>query len=214
MEMKSSKEYAQMLLSIGAVSIRGEDQLFTWASGIKSPIYCDNRLVIGYPEIRKQIARGIAQKMSEDFGSEFDLVAATATAGIPHGAWVSDLLEKPMVYVRSSQKEHGKGNQIEGPYKAGQTVLLVEDLLSTGGSSLKCVEALEAEGLKVLKIYGIFNYGFESMKTRLAERHMPYETLTDYPTLLELLQDQGKLTAQEAKRLAMFSDNPRIFTEA
>ncbi|MDK9710480.1 orotate phosphoribosyltransferase [Acidaminobacter sp.] len=213
MDIKSGKDYAEMLLSIGAVSIRGEDALFTWASGIKSPIYCDNRLVIGYPDIRKSIARGIAQKMTADFGADFDLVAATATAGIPHGAWVSDILEKPMVYVRSSQKEHGKGNQIEGPYKAGQRVLLVEDLLSTGGSSLKCVEALEAEGLEVLKIYGIFNYGFESMKLRLAERNMPYETLTDYPTLLELLRDQGKLTREEAERLALFSDNPRIFTE-
>lgn len=211
--MTTSKEYAQMLLSIGAVSIRGEEALFTWASGIKSPIYCDNRLVMGYPEIRKAIAKGIAKKMNEDFGNDFDLVAATATAGIPHGAWVSDILEKPMVYVRSSQKEHGKGNQIEGPYQAGQKVLLVEDLLSTGGSSLKCVEALEAEGLVVLKIYGIFNYGFESMKARFAERGIPYETLTDYGALLSLLFDQGKLTQEEADRLALFSANPRIFTK-
>jgi orotate phosphoribosyltransferase len=118
-----------------------------------------------------------------------------------------------MIYVRSGQKEHGKGNQIEGPYKAGQRVLLVEDLLSTGGSSLKCVEALEAEGLEVLKIYGIFNYGFSSMKAKFEEKGLPYETLTDYAVLLELLQDQGSLTQVEAERLALFSQNPRIFTD-
>jgi orotate phosphoribosyltransferase len=211
--METRKFYAEQLLSIGAVSIRGEEALFTWASGIRSPIYCDNRLVMGYPVIRKAVAKGIAEMMTRDFGDAFDLIAATATAGIPHGAWVSDLLEKPMVYVRSGQKEHGKGNQIEGPYKAGQRVLLVEDLLSTGGSSLKCVEALEAEGLEVLKIYGIFNYGFSSMKAKFEEKGLPYETLTDYAVLLELLQDQGSLTQVEAERLALFSQNPRIFTD-
>lgn len=210
--METQKFYAEQLLLINAVSIRGEGNLFTWASGIRSPIYCDNRLVMGYPAIRKIIAKGISEMMIRDFGNEFDLVAATATAGIPHGAWVSDLLEKPMVYVRSGQKEHGKGNQIEGPFHAGQRVLLVEDLLSTGGSSLKCVEALEAEGLTVLKIYGIFNYCFSAMKTRFEDKGLPYETLTDYSVLLELLKDQGKLSEKEAERLALFSQDPKVFT--
>ncbi len=207
------KEYAKLLLNIEAVAIRGEDQLFTWASGIKSPIYCDNRLTISYPEVRRAIAKGLVDLIEKDFLDSFDVVAATATAGIPHGAWVAELLNKPMVYVRSSSKDHGKENLIEGIIKKGQRAVLIEDLISTGGSSLKCVEALQKEGVEVLKVYGIFNYGMKEAIDRFKLASIPYETLTDYSTLLDLLQEEGKFTPEQVERLRLFSENPRIFTK-
>lgn len=207
------KEYAKLLLNIEAVAIRGEDQLFTWASGIKSPIYCDNRLTISYPEVRRAIAKGLVDLIEKDFLDSFDVVAATATAGIPHGAWVAELLNKPMVYVRSSSKDHGKENLIEGIIKKGQRAVLIEDLISTGGSSLKCVEALQKEGVEVLKVYGIFNYGMKEAIDRFKLASVPYETLTDYSTLLDLLQEEGKFTSEQVERLRLFSENPRIFTK-
>lgn len=207
------RDYAKLLLSVDAVAVRGEDQLFTWASGIKSPIYCDNRLTISYPKVRKAIATGLTQMVQKDFGDNFDLVAATATAGIPHGAWVADLLDAPMAYVRSSSKDHGKENLIEGLVKKGQKAVLIEDLISTGGSSLKCVEALQKEGVEVLKVYGIFNYDFKEAKERFALAGVAYETLTDYPALLDLLTEEGVLSSEEAARLSAFSNNPRIFTK-
>lgn len=205
-------DYAKLLLEIQAVAVRDESNLFTWASGIKSPIYCDNRLVISYPDIRKTVAKGIAEAITSDFGDNFDVIAATATAGIPHGAWVADLLNKPMVYVRSSSKDHGKENLIEGLYKKGQRAVLVEDLISTGGSSLKCVEALQKEGVEVVKVYGIFNYAFKEAVDRFKLAGVDFETLTDYPTLLDLLLNDGILTAEQVDRLKLFSDNPRVFT--
>lgn len=207
------KDYAKLLLEVEAVAIRGEDQLFTWASGIKSPIYCDNRLTISYPEVRRAIAKGLVALIEKDFKDSFDVVAATATAGIPHGAWVAELLNKPMVYVRSSSKDHGKENLIEGLIKKGQRAILVEDLISTGGSSLKCVEALQKEGVEVLKVYGIFTYGMKEAIDRFKLAAVPYETLTDYATLLDLLQAEGKFSPEQVERLKLFSDNPRIFTK-
>ncbi len=207
------RDYARLLLEVEAVAIRGEDQLFTWASGIKSPIYCDNRLTISYPKARRAIAQGLVDLIQRDFKDSFDIVAATATAGIPHGAWVAELLDKPMVYVRSSSKDHGKENLIEGLVKKGQRAVLIEDLISTGGSSLKCVDALQKEGVEVLKVYGIFNYGMKEAIDRFNLAAVSYETLTDYATLLELLKDDGKFTGEQVERLKLFSENPRIFTK-
>lgn len=206
------KDYAKLLLDIEAVAIRGESELFTWASGIKSPIYCDNRLTISYPDVRRAIAKGLVELIAKDFDG-FDVVAATATAGIPHGAWVAELLNKPMVYVRSSSKDHGKENLIEGLVKKGQRAVLIEDLISTGGSSLKCVEALQKEGVEVLKVYGIFNYGLKEAIDRFKLAGVAYETLTDYSTLLDLVQEQGKFSVEQVDRLRLFSENPRIFTK-
>lgn len=207
------KDYAKLLLEVEAVAIRGESELFTWASGIKSPIYCDNRLTISYPEVRRAIAKGLVDLIAKDFEDSFDVVAATATAGIPHGAWVAELLNKPMVYVRSSSKDHGKENLIEGLVKKGQRAVLIEDLISTGGSSLKCVEALQKEGVEVLKVYGIFNYGLKEAIDRFKLAGVGYETLTDYSTLLDLVQEQGKFSVEQVDRLRLFSENPRIFTK-
>lgn len=207
------RDYAKLLLEVEAVAVRSEENLFTWASGIKSPIYCDNRLTISYPNVRKEIAKGLSELVKAQIGDNFDLIAATATAGIPHGAWVADLLDKPMVYVRSSSKDHGKENLIEGLAKKGQRAVLIEDLISTGGSSLKCVEALQKEGVEVVKVYGIFNYAFKEAIDRFKLAGVDFETLTDYPTLLELLKEEGQLTSEQVERLKLFSENPRIFTK-
>ena len=154
--MSLQNEIAHAMLKVGAVELNPTD-LFTWASGIKSPIYCDTRLTISDPVIRKQLANGLAQNIKEFF-PETEVIAGTATAGIPHAAWVSDILELPMVYVRSKAKEHGRGNQIEGKYTAGQKVVVVEDIVSTGGSSITAVEALRAAGCEVVGVVCVYTY--------------------------------------------------------
>ena len=153
------KDIAESLLEIKAVSLRPNDP-FTWTSGIQSPIYCDNRLTLSYPEIRRKIAAGLAEIITEKFPGT-DLIAGTATAGIPHAAWVSELLNLPMCYVRSKAKGHGKGNQIEGNAASGQKVVVVEDLISTGGSVITAVEALREAGCNVLGVVSIFTYELE-----------------------------------------------------
>ncbi|RAM11124.1 orotate phosphoribosyltransferase, partial [Listeria ivanovii] len=182
--MSTEKQVAEQLLEIKAVFLKPNDP-FTWASGIKSPIYCDNRLTLGFPKVRQFIAAALAEKIKENFG-DVDVIAGTATAGIPHAAWVSDLLDLPMVYVRSKAKEHGKGNQIEGPISKGQKVVVMEDLISTGGSSLKAVEALEEAGAEVLGIAAIFTYGLDKGKKLLAEADTKLVTLTNYDELIEV----------------------------
>ncbi|HCK0301794.1 TPA: orotate phosphoribosyltransferase, partial [Listeria innocua] len=182
--MSIEKQVAEQLLEIKAVFLKPNEP-FTWASGIKSPIYCDNRLTLGFPKVRQFIAKSLADKIKENFG-EVDVVAGTATAGIPHAAWVSDLLDLPMVYVRSKAKEHGKGNQIEGPLTKGQKVVVIEDLISTGGSSLKAVEALEEAGAEVLGIAAIFTYGLDKGKKLLEESNTKLVTLTNYDELIEV----------------------------
>ena len=166
--MTLENKIAKALLKVGAVELKPND-LFTWASGIKSPIYCDNRITMSSPAIRKEIAKGLAKAIEKNFpGTE--AVAGTATAGIPHAAWVSDVLEIPMMYVRSKAKEHGRGNQIEGKVVAGQKVVVIEDLISTGGSSLVAVEALQKEGLEVLGVVSIFLMVFQKRNKHLKKQ--------------------------------------------
>ena len=148
--MLLQNQIAKAMLEVGAVELNATD-LFTWASGIQSPIYCDTRLTISDPVVRKQLANGLVQNI-QSFFPEVEVVAGTATAGIPHAAWVSDILELPMVYVRSKAKEHGRGKQIEGKYAPGQKVVVVEDIVSTGGSSIVAVEALRAAGCEVVGV--------------------------------------------------------------
>ena len=157
--MNSGYEIAKKLLEIKAVVITNEDNLFTWASGIKSPIYCDNRLIMAYPKFRKYVAAEFAKRIN-GLDENIDVIVGTATAGIPHAAWIADIMDKPMAYVRSSSKAHGKKNQIEGIVSKGQKVVVVEDLLSTGGSALNAVDALKEVGVEVVKVYSIFNYNF------------------------------------------------------
>ncbi|MBC1971037.1 orotate phosphoribosyltransferase [Listeria welshimeri] len=204
--MSIEKQVAEQLLEIKAVFLKPNDP-FTWASGIKSPIYCDNRLTLGFPKVRQFIAESLAEKIKETFG-EVDVVAGTATAGIPHAAWVSDLLDLPMVYVRSKAKEHGKGNQIEGLIAKGQKVVVIEDLISTGGSSLKAVEALEEAGAKVLGIAAIFTYGLDKGKKLLAESNTKLITLTNYDELIEVALNKDYVTAEDMATLKEWKKSP------
>ena len=201
------KKIAANLLSIGAVSLQPETP-FTWASGIKSPIYCDNRLTLGYPEIRKNIATGLVQLIEEKFGT-VDVIAGTATAGIPHAAWTSDLMNLPMVYVRSSAKGHGKGNQIEGPIKAGQKVVVVEDLISTGGSVITCVEALREAGCEVVGVVSIFTYNLPAAVEKFEANDVTYYSLTDYDTLVEVAKEQGSIKEDHVAKLTAWRKNPQ-----
>ncbi|MBC1609988.1 orotate phosphoribosyltransferase [Listeria welshimeri] len=204
--MSIEKQVAEQLLEIKAVFLKPNDP-FTWASGIKSPIYCDNRLTLGFPKVRQFIAESLAEKIKETFG-EVDVVAGTATAGIPHAAWVSDLLDLPMVYVRSKAKEHGKGNQIEGLIAKGQKVVVIEDLISTGGSSLKAVEALEGAGAEVLGIAAIFTYGLDKGEKLLAESNTKLITLTNYDELIEVALNKDYVTAEDMATLKEWKKSP------
>ncbi|MBC2127460.1 orotate phosphoribosyltransferase [Listeria marthii] len=204
--MSIEKQVAEQLLEIKAVFLKPNDP-FTWASGIKSPIYCDNRLTLGFPKVRQFIAQSLAEKIKETFG-EVDVVAGTATAGIPHAAWVSDLLDLPMVYVRSKAKEHGKGNQIEGPIAKGQKVVVIEDLISTGGSSLKAVEVLEEAGAEVVGIAAIFTYGLDKGKKLLDEADTKLVTLTNYDELIEVALSENYVTAEDMATLKEWKKSP------
>lgn len=193
--MSLQKQIAHAMLQVGAVELNPTD-LFTWASGIKSPIYCDTRLTISDPAIRKQLANGLAQNIKEFF-PETEVVAGTATAGIPHAAWVSDILELPMVYVRSKAKEHGRGNQIEGKYAAGQKVVVVEDIVSTGGSSITAVEALRAAGCEVVGVVCVYTYNLPKAEEAFEAAGVKYVSLTNFDYLVEAATESGTVAADQ-----------------
>ncbi|MFJ5791410.1 orotate phosphoribosyltransferase [Lysinibacillus sp. NPDC093197] len=193
--MTLQNEIAHAMLKVGAVELNPTD-LFTWASGIQSPIYCDTRLTISDPVIRKQLANGLAKIIKENFeGTE--IVAGTATAGIPHAAWVSDILDLPMVYVRSKAKEHGRGNQIEGKYTAGQKVVVVEDIVSTGGSSVTAVEALRAAGCEVLGVVCVYTYNLPRAEQAFEEAGIQYVSLTNFDFLIEAANESGAIKEED-----------------
>lgn len=200
------KEIAAHLLEIGAVSLEPQEP-FTWSSGLKSPIYCDNRLTLAYPNVRSKIADGLTALIRAHF-SNVEAIAGTATAGIPHAAWVSERLNLPMCYVRNQAKGHGKGKQIEGKVDKGQKVVVVEDLISTGGSSLNAVRALREAGCQVLGIVAIFTYGLEKAKQAFAENNVEVYTLTDYDTLIETAVELGVVTEQDLTTLRKWRENP------
>lgn len=204
--MTTEKQVAEQLLKIKAVFLQPNDP-FTWASGIKSPIYCDNRLTLGFPKTRQFIAAALAEKIKTAF-PDVEVLAGTATAGIPHAAWASDLLDLPMVYVRSKAKEHGKGNQIEGPIAKGQKVVVIEDLISTGGSSITAVEALREAGCEVLGIAAIFTYGLEKGKTLLGAANVEVAALTNYEALLEVALDEGYVSEGDMATLKEWNKDP------
>lgn len=189
--MTLQNEIAHAMLKVGAVELN-PTELFTWASGIQSPIYCDTRLTISDPVIRKQLANGLAAVIKENFGAT-EIVAGTATAGIPHAAWVSDILELPMVYVRSKAKEHGRGNQIEGKYAAGQKVVVVEDIVSTGGSSITAVKALRAAGCEVLGVVCVYTYNLPRAEQAFDEAGIQYVSLTNFDYLIEAANESGAI---------------------
>lgn len=202
----SKQQIAEHLLEIKAVYLQPNDP-FTWSSGMKSPIYCDNRLTLSYPHIRQDIANGLKQLIEEHFpGTE--LVAGTATAGIPHAAWVSDLLNLPMCYVRSKAKGHGKGNQIEGIASPGQKVVVVEDLISTGGSAITAAQALKEAGCEVLGIVSIFTYELAKGKEKLAAEGLTSYSLSDYSTLIGVAKEKGYINENELQKLTKWRENP------
>lgn len=198
------QKIANDLLAIKAVELRPNDY-FTWTSGLKSPIYCDNRLTMSYPKVRREIARGMVAIIREQF-PEVEVIAGTATAGIPHAAWVSELLDLPMVYVRDSAKKYGKTNQIEGCINQGAKVVVIEDLISTGLSSLKVVEALEAAGCEVLGVVAIFSYLISKATEAFKEAQVACHTLTDYDVLINEATKQGYIKDTDVAALVAWRD--------
>ncbi|MED4604246.1 orotate phosphoribosyltransferase [Paenibacillus validus] len=201
-----AEQIAADLLSIGAVALRPQ-QPFTWTSGLKSPIYCDNRLTISYPEVRERIAEGFVSIIREYF-PDAEVIAGAATGGIPHAAWVAQKLGLPMVYVRDKAKGHGKENLIEGTIRPGQKTVVIEDLISTGGSSLKVALAVNEAGAAALGVLGIFSYQFDKAKEAFDGAGVPFETLTNYTTLLQVALAKGSIQEQDLAALQAWRANP------
>ena len=204
--MSRKEEIAEALLSIQAVFLRPKDP-FTWASGIHSPIYCDNRLTLSFPEVRRKIEKGLAELVREHF-PEASALFGTSTAGIAHAALTAEILDLPMGYVRGSAKDHGRQNQIEGALSEGQPVVVVEDLISTGGSVIDCVEVLRKNGAQVLGVVSIFTYGMEKGKKRLKEADVENYSLCDLDSLLPVAAGKGYIEEKEVAKLLRFRDNP------
>lgn len=201
-----AREVAKGLLSIGAVFLR-PDQPFTWASGIKSPIYCDNRLVLTAPAVREAVEKGIAQVVETEF-PDCEVLMGTATAGIAHAAIAGYLLGMPMGYVRSGAKDHGRANRIEGKLEAGAKVVVVEDLISTAKSSLETVDALREAGADVLGMVSIFTYGMQAGKDKMAQAGVRAVSLCTLDILLEVAVEEGYIRAEDCAKLIAFRDNP------
>jgi len=200
------KQIAKDLLKIGAVFLRPGEP-FTWASGIKSPIYCDNRLTLSEPSVRRHVEEGLKRLIEEHY-PDCEALMGTSTAGIAHAAIAAFLMDKPMGYVRSGAKDHGRANQIEGKLLPGQRVVVVEDLISTGGSVIEVVEALRAAGAQVLGIVSIFTYGMKKAAERLAASNVKNVSLSDFDALVETAAEDGYISPSDIARLKAFRDNP------
>jgi orotate phosphoribosyltransferase len=201
---------AEKLLQVQAVKLSPEKP-FTWASGWKSPIYCDNRKILSHPFVRDFIKSELCNVVFEKF-PDAELIAGVATAGIAWGAMVADQLKLPFLYVRPKPKEHGLGNQIEGSYTTGQKVVVIEDLISTGKSSLQVVEVLKQQGVEILGMVSIFNYGFAAAVEAFEKASVPYYSLTDYASLLELAQRQGIVAEAQQEVLLKWRQDPANWT--
>lgn len=204
--MELKKEIAKGLLSIEAVFLRPEEP-FTWASGIKSPIYCDNRLTLTAPDVRTMVEHGLMQVVRENY-PDCEVLMGTSTAGIAHAAIVGHLMDLPMGYVRSSAKDHGRTNQIEGKLLPGQKVVVIEDLISTAGSAIDCVKVLREAGAEVLGIASIFTYGMKKGLDRLAENDVKNVSLCNLDALVEVAAETGYIKAEDKARILKFRDNP------
>lgn len=197
---------AKDLLSIGAVFLRPE-QPFTWASGIKSPVYCDNRLTLTAPAVRTDVENGLAKIIRENY-PDAQVLMGTSTAGIAHAAITAHILDMPMGYVRSGAKDHGRVNQIEGKLEKGQKVVVVEDLISTGGSVIEVVNVLREAGAEVLGIASIFTYGMKKGLDRLAEANVKNISLTNFDVVAEVAAETGYIKPEDITRLIAFRNNP------
>lgn len=200
------KKIAQDLLDIKAVFLSPNDP-FTWASGIKSPIYCDNRMTMSYPNVRKEIANGLAKKIKEVY-PEVEVIAGTATAGIPHAAWVAEILDLPMVYIRSKAKDHGKGNQIEGRISEGQKMVVIEDLISTGGSVLEACEAAKREGADVIGVAAIFTYELPKGVANFEKANTKLVTLSNYTSLIDVALASKYIEETDVELLKAWKKDP------
>ena len=200
------KLIAKDLLSIKAVFFRPEDP-FTWASGIKSPVYCDNRLTLTAPKVRTDVEQGLAKLIKENY-PEAEVLMGTSTAGIAHAAITAHILDMPMGYVRSGAKDHGRQNQIEGKLEKGQKVVVVEDLISTGGSVIEVVNVLREAGAEVLGIVSIFTYGMQKGLDRLAAAEVKNISLTNFDVIAEVAAEEGYIKPEDIKKLIAFRNNP------
>ena len=200
------KKIAKDLLKIKAVFFR-PDEPFTWASGIKSPVYCDNRLTLTAPEVRLDVEQGLAQLIKENY-PEAEVLMGTSTAGIAHAAITAHLLNMPMGYVRSGAKDHGRQNQIEGRLEPGQKVVVVEDLISTGGSVLEVVDVLRQAGADVLGVVSIFTYGMKKGLERLAAANVKNISLTNFDAVAAAAAEEGYIKPEDVQRLIAFRNNP------
>ena len=200
------KQIAGALLSIGAVFLRPEEP-FTWASGIKSPIYCDNRLTLTAPEVRDQVENGLMEVIRREY-PDVEVLMGTSTAGIAHAAIVAHMMHLPMGYVRGGNKDHGRQNRIEGKLEKGQKVVVVEDLISTGGSVIDVVEALREAGAEVLGIASIFTYGMQKGLDRLSAAGVKNVSLSNFDVLVQVAAEKGYIRPEQVERLIRFRNNP------
>jgi orotate phosphoribosyltransferase len=207
--MTNEKAVAEKLLQIQAVKLSVEKP-FTWASGWKSPIYCDNRKVLSFPYIREFIKSEMSNLIFEEF-ADAEGLAGVATAGIAWGAMAADQLKLPFIYVRSKPKGHGMGNQIEGYYEPGKKMVVIEDLISTGASSLQVADVLKQSGLEVLGMVSIFNYGFDRAKAAFGARGIPMRSLTDYTTLISLAVEKGMVSPKQQAALLQWREQPELW---
>lgn len=204
--MDTAKKIAENLLKIKAVFLR-PDEPFTWASGIKSPIYCDNRLILTSPEVRNVVENAIAESVKRYY-PDAEVLMGTSTAGIAHAAIAAHILGMPMGYVRGSAKDHGRNNRVEGRLESGQKVVVIEDLISTGGSCIDVVDALREAGADVLGVVSIFTYGMKKGLERLAAANVENHSLSNFDTLVEVASQQGYIRKEDEARLKKFMSNP------
>ncbi|MCP9302083.1 MAG: orotate phosphoribosyltransferase [Leuconostoc mesenteroides] len=202
------QQVANDLLEIGAVKFSPEEP-FTWASGIKSPIYTDNRMTIGFPSVRQNIYKGLSELIKKEY-SDVEIIGGVATAGIPHSAWVAEELNKPMVYVRSKPKKHGAGRQTEGALVKNRKVVLIDDLISTGGSVLAAVNAVRKEGASVLGVVSIFSYELPAGKKNFVEAGLTFNSLTTYSQLIETAVKRGNLDKSQVETLQNWKENQML----
>ena len=202
---------AAALLDIGAISFNAQSP-YTWASGLRSPVYCDNRLTIAHPAIRRMIMNGFVSVVRRE-GYDPSVIAGTATAGIPHAAWLANSLDLPLAYVRGGAKSHGTGKQVEGSVDPGSQVLLVEDLVSTGGSSLLAVEALRESGASVQAVLAVFSYGLDSSERAFRAMNVRLHTLTNFETLLAVARREGRLDPATEETLILWRRDPEAWSE-
>lgn len=210
--MNTAQRIAKYLLDVEAVTLSPLEP-YTWASGLKSPIYCDNRITMSYPEVRMNIARGLADIVRQKY-QFVDMIVGTATAGIPQACWVSEALALPMAYVRVAAKDHGRSKQIEGFIPEKSKVIVIEDLISTGGSSIKACKVLEEAGHEVVAVLSVFDYELDSARQNFENAGIPYESLSNYSTLIDVAVSSGTISQSDLASLKAWRQDPQAYTEA